>query len=74
MLFRSLLAAHVAIAPGILHKLEMSREEAEKMLIMLTDVVHRKPGENTPDKLLKYAMKFKKNKFAASTRRIKWLR
>lgn len=58
----------------LVHKLEMSREEAEKMLIMLTDVVHRKPGENTPDKLLKYAMKFKKNKFAASTRRIKWLR
>lgn len=49
-------------------------EEIGKILLMLTDKVHIKPFENEKDILLKYAKKFKKNKFAATTRRVKWMK
>jgi len=41
-----------------------------ELLLMLTDVVHRKPKENTREALLGYARKYSKNKFAAAVRNI----
>ncbi|MEG0918719.1 MAG: hypothetical protein RR967_02415 [Anaerovoracaceae bacterium] len=55
------------IEAGICHG-----EEVGEMLLMLTDVVHKKPRDNTKETLLKAARKFKKSKFARATRKIKW--
>jgi tRNA nucleotidyltransferase (CCA-adding enzyme) len=45
-----------------------------EMLLMLTDVVHRRPRENTKEVLLTYAKKFSKSKWAAKTRNIHWIK
>ncbi|MEG0392199.1 MAG: hypothetical protein RR626_05505, partial [Anaerovoracaceae bacterium] len=52
----------------------LPEEEVEKILLMLTDIVHRKPKENTEVALINYAKKLSKNKFFAKTRKVKWLR
>lgn len=41
-----------------------------EILMMLTDVVHRKPYKNTREDLLDHARRFSRNKFAAITRNI----
>ena len=41
-----------------------------ELLFMLTDVVHRKPHENTKEALLGYARKYSRNKFAAAIRNV----
>ena len=40
------------------------------VFFMLTDVVHRKPHENTKEALLGYARKYSRNKFAAAIRNV----
>jgi tRNA nucleotidyltransferase (CCA-adding enzyme) len=45
-----------------------------EMLLMLTDVVHRRPRENTKEVLLAYAKKFSKSKWAAKTRNVHWIK
>jgi tRNA nucleotidyltransferase (CCA-adding enzyme) len=45
-----------------------------EMLLMLTDVVHQRPHENTKEILIGYALKFSKNKFAAKTRNVRWIK
>ncbi len=45
-----------------------------EMLLMLTDVVHRRPHQNTKEVLLTYAKKFSKSKWAAKTRNVHWLK
>ena len=49
-------------------------EQVGRLLLMLTDIVHKKPKDNNKKTLLKYARKFNKNKLAARTRKVKWLR
>ncbi|MGI6257489.1 MAG: hypothetical protein ACOYJU_05420 [Anaerovoracaceae bacterium] len=49
-------------------------ERAGEILVMLTDIVHRKPSDNNEKELLKNAKKFARSKFAARTRKVKWLR
>ena len=49
-------------------------EKIGKILTMLTDVVHRKPSQNTREVLLEKAKQFSKNKAAATFRRVKWLK
>lgn len=49
-------------------------ENAGQLLLMLTDVVHKKPSLNTREKLLEQAKKFTKNKLAAKFRRVKWIK
>ena len=49
-------------------------EQVGHLLLMLTDIVHKKPKDNNKKTLLKYARKFNKNKLAARTRKVKWLR
>lgn len=51
-----------------------TRENAEKMLIMLTESTHVKPKQNTREELLKLARKYKKNKISAWGRGVSWLR
>lgn len=51
-----------------------SREEAARLLELLPDVVHRKPGHNERDKLLEYARKFKKSRLKAAFRGVKWIK
>ncbi len=52
----------------------IKEERVDEILVMLTDVVHRKVHENTEKDLLKYAKKFQKSKLTARTRKVKWLR
>lgn len=49
-------------------------ERAGEILVMLTDIVHRKPSDNNEKELLKNAKKFARSKFSARTRKVKWLR
>ncbi|NLF47041.1 MAG: hypothetical protein GX578_01835 [Clostridiales bacterium] len=49
-------------------------EQVGHLLLMLTDIVHKKPKDNNKKTLLKYARRFSKNKLAARTRKVKWLR
>ena len=49
-------------------------EEIGKMLHMLTESVHIRPADNNRKALLALARKYKRNKLAAMTRNIKWLR
>lgn len=49
-------------------------EDVGKILVMLTDMVHRKPYENTRETLLKYARKFSKSKLIAALRKVMWIR
>lgn len=51
-----------------------TRENAEKMLIMLTESTHVKPKQNTREELLRLARKYKKNKISAWGRGVSWLR
>ena len=53
--------------------IDNGRAEGKKvgeLLFMLTDVVHRKPHENTKEALLGYARKYSRNKFAAAIRNV----
>lgn len=45
-----------------------------KMLSMLVETIHVKPNMNNYKELLKLAKKYKRSKFAAMTRGVKWLR
>lgn len=45
-------------------------ENVGKMLLLLTEVVHRKPYENTREDLLKYARKYSKSKAAVVLRNV----
>ncbi|MDD6043981.1 MAG: hypothetical protein PUB87_09610 [Eubacteriaceae bacterium] len=49
-------------------------ERARQLLGYVTSVVHYKPSDNKRDVLLKAAKKFNRNKFAALTRYVKWIR
>ena len=49
-------------------------DNAGKMLAMLVETIHVKPELNEYKELLKLAKKYKKSKFAAMTRGVKWLR
>ena len=49
-------------------------EKVGALLLMLTDIVHRNPKENTREDLLKYAKKFAKSKTKATFRKVKWLK
>lgn len=49
-------------------------EKVGELLLMLTDVVHRKPKENTREDLLAYARKFSKSKVAAALRNVQWIK
>lgn len=49
-------------------------DRAEEILVMLTDVVHRRPADNNEKELIKNAKKFARSKFSARTRKVKWLR
>ena len=49
-------------------------DNAGKMLSMLVETIHVKPNLNDYKELLKLAKKYKKSKFAAMTRGVKWLR
>lgn len=51
-----------------------SGEEIGKMLIMLLETAHIKPELNKRVELLNLARKYKRNKLAAITRRVKWRR
>ena len=51
-----------------------SPEKAEELLDLVVAVVHRDPKHNERNVLLKAAKKFSKNKFAAKTRYIRWVR
>ena len=51
-----------------------TNENAGQILLMLTDVVHKKPVLNTRKDLLIYAKKFSKNKLMASLRRVNWIK
>ncbi len=46
----------------------------QKMLVMLTESTHIKPKQNTREELLKLAKKYKRNKLAAWSRGVTWLR
>ena len=49
-------------------------EKVGELLMMLTDVVHRKPKENTREDLLAYARKFSRSKVAAALRNVQWIK
>ena len=49
-------------------------DNAGKMLSMLVETIHVKPNMNNYKELLQLAKKYKKSKFAAMTRGVKWLR
>lgn len=49
-------------------------QQAEQILLMLTDVVHRKPGFNTRKTLLEHARKFAGSRMKATFRRVKWIK
>lgn len=49
-------------------------ETADRILLMLTDVVHRKPSKNNKEELMFRAKRFSRNKFSAATRKVKWMR
>lgn len=49
-------------------------DDAGKMLALLVETVHVKPNLNNYKELLKLAKKYKRSKFAAMTRGVKWLR
>lgn len=51
-----------------------TRENAEKMLVMLTESTHVRPKQNTREELLKLAKKYKRNKISAWGRGVSWLR
>lgn len=51
-----------------------TKENAEKMLVMLTESTHVRPKQNTREELLKLAKKYKKNKISAWGRGVSWLR
>lgn len=51
-----------------------TRENAEKMLVMLTESTHIRPKQNTREELLKLAKKYKRNKISAWGRGVSWLR
>ena len=51
-----------------------TKENADKMLRMLTESTHIKPKQNTREELLKVAKRYKWNKIAAMGRGVKWLR
>lgn len=48
--------------------------KVDEMLLMLADVVHQRPHENTKKDLLAYARKFSTSKWAAKTRNVKWIK
>lgn len=48
--------------------------KVDEMLLMLADVVHQRPHENTKKDLLAYARKFSTSKWAARTRNVKWIK
>lgn len=48
--------------------------ETDKMLGMLVEKIHIKPNLNTRSELLKLAKLYKRNKLAAMTRGVKWVR
>ena len=50
------------------------RENAEKVLRMVTEEVHTHPRKNTREQLLKLAKVYSKNKIAAAFRGIHWSR
>lgn len=49
-------------------------EECGALLTKLTDIVHRKPKENTKEDLLRHAKRIHKSKFMSATRKVKWSR
>ena len=49
-------------------------EKVGELLFMLTDVVHRKPEENTREALLDYARRFSRSKLSAALRNVKWVK
>ena len=49
-------------------------DNADKMLMMLTESTHVRPNQNTRDELLKLAKKYKRNKIAAWGRGVAWLK
>lgn len=51
-----------------------TRENAEKMLVMLAESTHVRPKQNTREELLKLAKKYKRNKISAWGRGVSWLR
>lgn len=51
-----------------------SPEKAEELLDLVIAVVHKNPKHNERNTLLKAAKKFSRNKFAAKTRYVRWVR
>ncbi|MDD6190874.1 MAG: hypothetical protein PUB75_04725 [Firmicutes bacterium] len=49
-------------------------EEAEMLLNLLPDVIHKQPYKNDREQLLKYAKAFKKSKIRRALRDVSWLR
>lgn len=49
-------------------------QQAEQILLMLTDIVHRRPGFNTRNTLLEHARKFARSRIKATFRRVKWIK
>lgn len=47
---------------------------ADKILILLTDIVHRKPKKNNREELLSQAKRLSKNKVAVALRKVSWMR
>nr|WP_279261888.1 MULTISPECIES: hypothetical protein [Anaerotruncus] len=51
-----------------------SAEKAAELLEQVAALVHKNPANNHRDVLLKYAKKYSKNKLAAKTRYVKWVK
>ncbi len=51
-----------------------SSEKASALLELVVALVHKNPANNHRDVLLKYAKKYSKNKLAAKTRYVKWVK
>lgn len=51
-----------------------SPEKAEELLNLVVALVHKNPKNNERNTLLKAAKKFSRNKFAAKTRYVRWVR
>ena len=51
-----------------------SAEKAAELLEQIAALVHKNPANNHRDVLLKYAKKYSKNKLAAKTRYVKWVK
>ena len=51
-----------------------SAERAEELLDLVIAVVHSNPKNNQRDVLLKMAKKYSRNKIAAKTRYVRWIR